>query len=123
MILLEFSGYVSVVGRHADRSLQAIWSQVSKGVDPFETSAVRKVKCGNWIVGFSVPTCFSEISKGQALQWRGKDVAMRNRLFQQVEESFHRIATPGCRSQIPCIIGQQSGQPIRCEAVFIVCVP
>src|ERR1700680_252577 len=123
MILLEFIGHVSVVGRHADRSLQAIWPQVSRGIDPFETSAVRKVKCGNWIVELSVPTGFCEISKGQALQWRGEDVSMRERLFQQVEESFHRIATPGCRSQSPSIIGQQSGQPIRGEAVFIVCVP
>src|ERR1700731_300896 len=63
VIFLKLGGQIAIVNRHAERSLQTVRAQISKGIDPLQPRAIGEVKGGHRIVELSVLTCASEVGK------------------------------------------------------------
>ena len=92
MVLFEFSREIAIIHGDAEGIAQAVWPQVSKGVDSLEASAIREMKRGDGIVELTVLTHLREVSESEALERPGKNFAVSERLFEQVEEGFDRLA-------------------------------
>lgn len=92
VIFLELIRQIPVIRRHAKRSFQPVWTQVSEGIDLLKPGAIGEVKERDRIVQLAFVSRFRQVRKGETLERRGQHVAMSRGLFEKMEQGLDRVA-------------------------------